>query len=72
MYQSIVDDNFSGGRSAYDDDVDSNPDVVVEREKITNMLITVFDIDRTLFQIEQPIESEDVIDYKNTRDVNLA
>lgn len=64
VYQSIVDDNFSGGRSAYDDDVDSNPDVVVEREKITNMLITVFDIDRTLFQIEQPIESEDVIRAK--------
>jgi len=64
VYQSIVDDNFSNGRGAYDDDVDSNPDVVVEREKITNMLITVFDIDRTLFQIEQPIESEDVIRAK--------
>ena len=64
VYQSSVDDNFSNGRGAYDDDVDSNPDVVVEREKITNMLITVFDIDRTLFQIEQPIESEDVIRAK--------
>ena len=64
VYHSIVDDNFSNGRGAYDDDVDNSPDVVVEREKITNMLITVFDIDRTLFQIEQPIESEDVIRAK--------
>ena len=64
MYQGIVDSNLSDGHNAYDDDVDNNPDVMAEREKVTNMLIEVFGIDKALFQVEEVIESEAIVRVK--------
>lgn len=64
VYQGVVDSNLSGGRNAYEDDVDDDPDVIVERERITNMLIEVFDIDKALFQAEEHIESEAIVRAK--------
>ena len=64
VYQGVLDNNFNSGRNAYDDDTDNDPDVIVEREKITNMLIEVFGIDKALFQAEERIESEAVVRAK--------